>query len=290
MTIPYDFSGIFHCNTASYLPTFVLIFSAAVNLPLHPAPSTDGHPKVGVIIPLYIYPGEAWTRIAALRTANPMVPMVAIVNPANGPGSGPDPKYAAAISDLQETGVTVIGYVHTVYAAKALSVVESVMSQYNDWYGVDGIFLDEMSSAPANERYYLTLKAHADLLGFTCTIGNPGTDIPRTYVGTVDTFVIHEGHGLPDESFLAGWHSSYDKRNFAMIAYGVPSIDAARLSTLSAHVGHVYVTNEGTPNPYAALPRYLSSLVEGLQSNNTGALVRPAQDHPSEECFRGVIY
>ncbi|HKU49215.1 MAG TPA: spherulation-specific family 4 protein, partial [Nitrososphaera sp.] len=54
----------------------------------------------GVIVPLYIYPGEEWDELIEIKNNNTGVPMVAIVNPASGPGTSKDSAYAAGIREL----------------------------------------------------------------------------------------------------------------------------------------------------------------------------------------------
>jgi len=220
----------------------------------------------GLLIPLYIYPGAAWNEVAELQRANPHVPMVAVVNPDSGPGIRIDSNYTAAISNLQSAGVTVLGYVPTAYASPRISAVESMMRDYKNWYLVNGIFFDEMSTANGNERYYTTLNEYSKLLRFTCTVGNPGSDIPPTYIGTLDTMVIYENCGLPSTSLMAGWHSGFAKSNFAILAHGVPSVSQSYLSALYPCVAYLYATNEAMPNPYGALPPYLASVASALQS------------------------
>jgi hypothetical protein len=226
------------------------------------APTSN--PETGILIPLYIYPGPKWGEVAGIARANPKVPIVAIINPDSGPGTRIDPNYSAGISGLKSAGVTVLGYTWTGYASRDLSDVKSSIRAYKDWYDVDGIFLDEMSNVPGKEAYYSVLDDYVRSLGLGITIGNPGTDVPASYIGAVDTLVIHEGPGFPDLSRLRNRHSNQDKANFAMIAYGVHTIDPSSISAAAPSVGYVYVTDAGLPNPYGTLPPYLGSIVAAL--------------------------
>src|SRR5579862_8504331 len=54
----------------------------------------------GVVIPLYNYPDSTWTTIAQTAKANPNVPIMAVINPNNGPGSSEDPTYLAGVQSL----------------------------------------------------------------------------------------------------------------------------------------------------------------------------------------------
>ena len=223
-------------------------------------------PATGIMIPLYTYPGSTWSTVAAVKQANPGVPIIAIINPNSGPGASADPNYVSGIKSLQAAGVTVLGYVPTGYTARSLSQVESMVMDYKNWYPVTGIFFDEMANTAGNEGYYSALNAFAKSQGFTYTVGNPGADTIPSYVGTVDTIVIYENQGLPSASSLASWHADYAKGNFAMMAYGVPAVDPTYPSTSSQYVGYIYITDEGLPNPYNGLPAYLTAVASDLVS------------------------
>lgn len=88
-------------------------------LPLFPtlAAATD------FLLPLYQYPagnGAAWQPIAQALAANPALTAKIVINPSNGPGSGPgvginDTQYVAGTQMLAAAspGVELLGYVHT---------------------------------------------------------------------------------------------------------------------------------------------------------------------------------
>jgi hypothetical protein len=219
----------------------------------------------GVLVPLYIYPNGAWTTVASAKQQYPSVPVVAIINPASGPGPHSQQAYVNGVRSLRAAGVVVLGYVHTSYGKRPLSVDESEMSKYHRWYRVDGIFLDEMAYTAGHETYYAALTAYAKSLGMQTTIGNPGTDSLPSYVGTVSSIVIYETAGYPSLSFLSGgWHKQYPKSNFGFISYSVPTLNPTLDQQAAAYVGYEYVTNQNLPNPYAALPPYFTQLVGSL--------------------------
>jgi Spherulation-specific family 4 len=244
-----------------------LILMLVIMFPMRASSAVVSAPSTGIMIPLYTYPGSTWTNVVAVEKANPGVPIVAIINPNSGPGASMDSNYVAGILSLQSAGVVVLGYVPTGYASRSLSEVESMVNDYKNWYPVNGIFFDEMSNVAGHEGFYSTLNAYAKSLGFAYTVGNPGSDTLASYIGTVDTIVIYENQGLPSLSSLEGWHSQYAKGNFAMMAYGVPSVDQSYPSTVSPHVGYIYITNAGLPNPYGALPPYLAAVASALATS-----------------------
>src|SRR5882762_6634510 len=169
--------------SASAITLLVLsIATASIASPTYAAPTVHS----GVVVPLYIYPDSTWTTIALTAKANPNVPIIAIINPNNGPGSSSDPTYLAAVQNLQSSGVTVLGYVATGYGNNAISSEESQINKYHSWYNIDGIFFDEMSNTAGYESYYSTLNSFVKSNGMTYTMGNPGTSVPSSYIGILD--------------------------------------------------------------------------------------------------------
>jgi hypothetical protein len=242
-----------------------LILTMAFIVPMRPTSAATA-PVTGIMIPLYTYPGASWSTVVAIKQANPNVPIIAIINPNSGPGASLDPTYVAGIKSLQAAGVIVIGYVPTGYTARSASQVQAMVMDYKNWYPVTGIFFDEMANTAGSESYYSALSSFAKSVGFTYTVGNPGADTIPSYIGTMDTIVIYENQGLPVTSTIGGWHTSYAKSNFAMMAYGVPAVDPAYPTTTSQYVGYIYITDEGLPNPYNGLPGYLSAVASQLVS------------------------
>lgn len=225
------------------------------------ATATTAPCEAGVIVPLYIYPGAAWTTLKTIRTNNPLEPIDAVANVANGPGTTSDPNYVRGIAQLQSVGIKVLGYAFTSYGSRSASNVKADIQKWRTWYKVNGIFLDQMASVHGQETYYAGLTQYVRSLGMTTTVGNPGTDTVPSYVGTVDTIVIYESAGYPSLRFLDGWHDNYPSSNWAFISYSVASLNSSLICGAAKHVGLMYVTNDGLPNPYDTLPPYLNQLV-----------------------------
>ena len=232
--------------------------------------------QTGVMIALYTYPDSTWDVVAQAKSAHPSVPVVAIINPDNGPGSSRDANYVSGIQKLHAAGVVVLGYDATGYASNSASSVKSVMNTWKSLYNIDGIFFDEMANWSGEENYYSGLTSYAKSLGYTMTVGNPGTDTLPSYIGTVDNLMIYENPGLPPLSALQGWHTSYDKSNFSMIAFGVNSISTSFLSSASNYVGYIDLTNDVLDNPYDSVPSYFGTLVADLDTGSSGPTVAQA--------------
>jgi hypothetical protein len=108
------------------------------------------------------------------------------------------------------------------------------------------------------------------------TVGGPGSDVPSSYIGTVNTIIIYENAGEPSLSFLAGWHSDYRKSNFALIAYGLDGLDQSFVQAVSGDVGYIYMTDGVLPNPYAPVSSYLDGLMATLGALDSGSGPSPA--------------
>lgn len=228
-------------------------------------------PKTGIIVPLYIYPGPDWNELVKVKKENTAVPIVAIVNPDNGVGKSKDPNFVTGIKNLKSAGIIVVGYVWTDYAARSTSSVKAEIDKYKSWYAVNGIFFDAMSTAKGKEWYYKNLNSYAKSKALKPTIGNSGTDTRTSYIGTVDNIIIYEGAGTPSIDHLGGWHTSYSKKNFTYLAYGVLLLDEGYVKESVKYVGYLYITHDILTNPYDSLPLYLSELVSAVQEANSSS-------------------
>jgi hypothetical protein len=263
------------------ISAIVLAILALTAIPsiYHPAHAATS--STGVIVPLYGYPGSSWTGLIRDHEAYPTVPVVAVVNPASGPGWGVDSNFLSGIKSLQSAGISVLGYVASGYTGVALSSAEAQVQDYVSWYGVNGVYVDQMSNVAGSEWYYSDLTSYAHSIGADFVVGNPGADVPSSYVGTVDSIVIYENAGLPSLSFLAGWHTSYSKANFGIVSYD-DSFDASFIQSASSYLGWIFTTDGTWPNPYASLPSYMDSLLSTLSTATpapvpAATLVSPTQ-------------
>jgi hypothetical protein len=222
--------------------------------------------STGTIVPLYTDPSDSsWTAIVTAKQAHPTVPVIAIVNPNNGPDTARNASYTSGIAKLQQAGIMVIGYVATGYTSRGIPAVEADIDQWKAFYPVlQGIFFDEQSNTAGDEGFYKTVSQYSKAKGLTFTVGNPGTDTGPSFVGAVDVGLIYESFGLPSTSSLTGWHSGFAKSNFGIIPYGA-ALDHAYVKAARAMVGYIYVTSDDLPNPWDSLPSYFTDLLADLE-------------------------
>ena len=206
-------------------------------------------------VPAYFHPGPLWTEMDRAHRK-----LLAVVNPANGPGSAPDPQYLGVVRAAQAAGITVVGYVDTGYATRGLAAVESDIDAYYHWYGVNGIFFDEASTNCAYVSYYATLNSFVKAHGGTGrTILNPGTQTNECYVPDADILLTFEGSDTQYVNAYSApaWVARYAPTHFWHVIYGVPTLTAmthAIQLSKRRRAGFVYVTPATPPNPYDMLP------------------------------------
>jgi len=220
----------------------------------------------GTIVPLYSDPGDAaWTSIVAAKKAHSSVPVVAIVNPASGPGTRIDASYTSGIDRLLGVGIVPIGYVSTSYGKRGEPAVKADIDQWQTFYPkVRGIFFDEQSNANGDDVFYRDVAKYAKSKGLTLTVGNPGTSVPAAYFDTVDVMLIYEEAGLPPLQRLAGYRAQ--RLHYGIIPYAA-ALDATFIASAKADVGYVYVTSDDLPKPWDTLPPFFDQLLDALSTN-----------------------
>lgn len=210
---------------------FVAIFSSWALLSLAaPSPVLAG--PVGLLVPAYFDPSADsadWNRMCSAAT---QVPLIAVMNPDNGPGQQMDVNDLSANINLDLCGGSTIGYVHTRYGKRPLAQVKRDVRRYFDWYQPDGIFIDEM----------------------------PSTATPSKFVDEEDASV--NANSTPQ----AAWTQSYPASLFAEIAIASPSDGQETTLLAGRHLAWVYSTTRGAANSdlYAALPPDFNQEVAAL--------------------------
>jgi hypothetical protein len=252
-----------------------------------PHEADDLIPKTGVIVALYMYPGSTgsvhWQKVIDEKNKHPSVPIVVIFNPSSGPGSAKDNNIASWVAKLQGAGIIAVGYTPDGYAdtknpgTRTMTYMKDAISKYKNWYNADGVYFDEFTNKLGYEDRYRELDAYAKSLGMKITAGNPGTDVPPSYIGTIDVIKTSEGKGYispTDPNIIgsswvsggySGWHKDHDKRNFAIVRYDVTSLDRNFVTEVSKYMGLMYITDGNDSNSrWFHVPPYFGDLVATL--------------------------
>jgi hypothetical protein len=215
----------------------------------------DAGPRCHMLIPAYVPPDAVPDLARAAR------PKLLVVNPASGPGAVRDDAFVAAVRGARQAGVRVLGYVPTGYGARPRAEVEADIDRYAQWYGTDGVFLDEAAAAPSLLEHYRRLAAHARAAGERLVVFNPGTVPERAYFDVADVIVTFEGpyaRYLDAMERAPGWVRDLPPERSAVLVYGATADQAASVVTDTRHAGYVYATSGTLPHPWGKLPAYLT--------------------------------
>jgi hypothetical protein len=210
-----------------------------------------------VFVPAFFYSGSIWEQAADSKPA----PSVMILDISGlGAGDAPVAHFQEVVRLEKAAGVTILGYSSTAFGQRPAAQVESDARNYKAWYGVSGMFLDEVRGVPGQLPYYRELAAyiHRVIRGSAVWI-NPGTYPDQGYMSVADVVMAFEGayaayRGLE----VPGWAYDYKPSRFAHTIYDTPpsqvrtAIDVSR----SRNAGYLYVTDESGANPYRGLPSY----------------------------------
>jgi hypothetical protein len=187
---------------------------------------------------------------------------IVILNPASGPGTTRDADYARAVSRARAAGTRVLGYVPTTYGARDTATVETDIDRYEQWYEVDGIFLDEASHSADKLPYYDTLSKHIRASGdHRLVVLNPGVVPAKGYFEDADVVVTFEGayaeYG-PAVARMPAWARELPPRRIAHLVYGASRQQAMEIIKGDSLAGYVYVTPGTMPDPWRELSPYLA--------------------------------
>jgi hypothetical protein len=218
-----------------------------------------------LLVPAYFYPAGAglaeWKRLIASASTS-TAPVVAIVNPASGPGERADDNYRTVFRLAKGSRLTTIGYVTLGYGKRSASSVKAEVDRWLALYpGVQGIFFDEQPSGPELAPFARECFAHARAKFPSGTlVSNPGVSCAPEYLAgpegvTVCLFEHHEGF---DAWQPPAWAARFGPERFAILLYGVPASDLRRRfdEATRKRAGVVYVTDAPGPMPWGRLPSY----------------------------------
>jgi hypothetical protein len=200
-----------------------------------------------------------------------------------------------AVGQLHAAGGKVIGYVPTGYGSRPADEILADVSDYVEWYGVDGIFLDEMGNQSGALDYaalYANIKGLAARAGIGLhVVGNPGEPFAdaEAFIAAADTLVLFEGPyanadpssasflSYPNKGPYAGltpWWLKYDPSRIANLVYADASpctMLGSLAKAIGYHAGYLYFTDDQLPNPWDTLPSYWEEEVTLIEIVN-GAL------------------
>lgn len=245
------------------------------------ADGAEGRPaaRVRLLVPAYFYPGRPglaeWDKLFA-SPARPDV--VAIVNPASGPGKAVDPNYTAVMKRARKAGVLTIGYVTTSYARRPIRDVEDDVERWLRLYpGVRGIFFDEQASDAGHVAYQAALYDFVRKeKGLDLVVTNPGTSCDEGYLSrpAADVVCLSEGPLGPKSFDVPSWATKYAPSRICLLPYKTPTAEEMRrvLRTATERgAGTLYITDVSGANPWDRLPSYWDELGAAVVKTNREA-------------------
>jgi hypothetical protein len=260
-----------HFRVAAVLVLAVLSSAADAQ---DPAEKT---PRVQLLVPAYFYPaGDGAKEWDKLLAAADRAAIVAIVNPASGPGRRVDPNYTAVLERAAKAKrLALIGYVSTSYAKRPIEEVKADVDQWLKFYpGIQGIFFDEQASGAEQVAYYAALYKHVrETHKLQLVITNPGTTCAEVYVSKLaaDAICLFEGPRPFDAAKLPEWRARYAAGRIAVLSYQIKTAEAMQkliAAAAEAKIGLCYITDDEGGNPWDRLPRYWDEEVTAAEMAN----------------------
>lgn len=212
-----------------------------------------------LLVPLYEHPAErpdVWRRLIA---AAPDLYGV-VLNPASGPGTAPDPEFAAVAGRLREAGVRVLGYTDTAYGRRPHAAVVQDLLRHRDWYGADGAFFDQAAAEAGLLAHYRRLAIAARAAGAGTVVLNHGLHPHPGYLDFADLLVTFENTWAAYENAeVPEWTAHHPPERFCHLVHGLPASCAEAAAELARQRGAaVHCAVPGTaPHPWDALPPFL---------------------------------
>ncbi|BCM72647.1 MULTISPECIES: spherulation-specific family 4 protein [Streptomyces] len=211
---------------------------------------------MSLLVPLYVHPAEdpgAWHRLIASADRTYAV----VLNPADGPGSAPDPAYTAAARALRAAGARLLGYVDTDYGVRDRALIVEEARRHQTWYAADGCFLDRVTAGPEGLSACRRTVRELRRLGTGTVVLNPGVHPAPGYARLADLTVTFEGHWTTYVSAFTRppWTARHPPDRFCHLVYGVPEA-LVPLAVRTARERGAAVSGPVTgepPNPWAGL-------------------------------------
>jgi hypothetical protein len=182
------------------------------------------------------------------------------MNPNSGPGEMALEPYSKWVTVARKRGIKVIGYTHTEYTKRSIDRVKEEITRYKEWYGVDGIFVDQVPTELEDLAYYRALASFVRARPGLLTVLNPGTFPHQEYMDVADVLCVFDGcHSDHLVRQAPAWVANYPPKRFWHIVYDATTAREMRLSLRASagmNAGLVFITDAGLPNPFSRLPSY----------------------------------
>ena len=230
-------------------------------------------------VPAYYYPFgpglREWNRLIASAKS---VPIVAIVNPASGPGDHVNTNFAAVLPRARKAGMTLVAYIGTQYTRKPIDRVKAEINTFLRFYpDIQGFHFDEQKSEASGVDYYAELYRYVrEPITGALVVNNPGTACDQGYAARPAADVIclfEQEHGF-DNFQPPAWARRFPGSRFCIQSHNVATeaeMKRALRRAAELKVGYIFITDDVGPNPYDRLPSYWNAEVEAVRQVNQAA-------------------
>lgn len=200
-----------------------------------------------------------------------------ILNISSGSGDAKQEDWVEQARRAKNSGAQVLGYVRTTFGKRPKEEVLLEIQNHIDWYGVDGVFLDEAVNGWSSEQkpyipYYQdlfdTLKAKYGSEFWV--VNNPGSNTVEEMISTADVLMTYEQSAqnyLHNEfAITPEFYLKYPSSKFWHVVHDVTQDNYREVMEKAdrEHCAHVYLTDLSfvpsddpqtpTVNPYANAP------------------------------------
>ncbi len=251
---------------------------APADSPQAVAAGKAARPRLIMLIPAYFYPSgpglKLWER---LIEDSDRVPIVAVVNPATGPGESSNLDYGSIVRRASKRKLVLIGYVSTNYGQRPMTEVTADVDHWVEFYPeIRGIFFDAQPSDAKHVEHYARLREYArKKIEGALVVANPGTLCDGAFAArpTSDAYCVFMSSTGFENFRLPRTADRQPPGLFAAMPYQVASADRMKDYIQMASnrgIGYLYVTDAKSPNPWGGLPSYWDAEVEGIAKVNLG--------------------
>jgi hypothetical protein len=209
-----------------------------------------------LVVPAYFHPAlraADWERLATWAHHVRLI----VLNVASGAGEQPDEAFLPVLARLRESGVVVAGYVDTAYGRRSPTAALLELHRYQDWYDVQDVFFDQVSTTPQHVGHYAALADRARQRGATLVAFNHGAHPVEAYAQHADLLGTFEGPWRAYvDAAVPRWVRARPAHQFFHLVHSAPRAylgDAFGLARKRNAVG-AYVTDRAGDNPWDRLP------------------------------------
>jgi hypothetical protein len=222
-------------------------------------------------VPAYFHPAEYPFEWQTLQAAPDRMRFV-VLNVNSGPGLRRDPYYAPVAQALLAAGVRAIGYVATDYGQRSPGEVAYEVDCYRRWYGIEGVFMDQVSAGLDQLDHYAQTVLAARTAGARFVVLHPGTHPHPGYIDLANVTVTFEGTWSQYVTLQQpSWVTRFPATRFCHLIHTVPGreLRPGLQLALDRHARTVCLTEGSGDNPWGQLPEAVIN--ELLESRTTRA-------------------